>query len=51
MQLNVFVNNVSLKYKYTYTFQISFVHSNLTSLQCKESMQNFSYVVIDIKLI
>ena len=33
---------------WTYTFQIAFVHSDLTSLQCKESMQNFSLVVIDI---
>ena len=35
-------------YEQTYTFQIAFVHSHLTSLQCKESMQNFSPVVIDI---
>ena len=35
-------------YKYTYPFQIAFVHSDLTSLQCKESMQNFSLIVIDI---
>ena len=31
-----------------YTFQIAFVHSDFTSLQCKESMQNFSPVVVDI---
>ena len=31
-----------------YAFQIAFVHSDFTSLQCKESMQNFSLVVIDI---
>ena len=35
-------------YKETYTFQIVFVHSDLTSLQCKESMQILSPVVIDI---
>ena len=35
-------------YKYTYPFQLAFVHSDLTSLQCKESMQNFSPVAIDI---
>ena len=35
-------------YKYTYPFQLAFVHSDLTSLQCKEFMQNFSPVAIDI---
>ena len=33
--------------KSTYTFQITFFHFDLTSLQCQECTQNFSPVVIE----